>query len=133
MFAIDTAKRFLAKPSTRDYSSATIFVTSFYEIKKVAIVKKANFFPVPKVDSMVIKFVSKKGINKEYLKEFNLFVQRLFFYRRKTILNSLSQNLNSKSDSKAILDQANIDNNRRIETLNIEELNNLYESFKEYK
>ena len=57
-------------------------------------VKKSNFFPIPKVDSVVILLEQKKIISKVLISTVN----KVFSYRRKTLQNILKQfGLNSTS------------------------------------
>ena len=57
-------------------------------------VKKSNFYPVPKVDSVVIFLTQKKMVSKTIISTVN----RMFSYRRKTIQNVLKQfGINSTS------------------------------------
>jgi 16S rRNA (adenine1518-N6/adenine1519-N6)-dimethyltransferase len=126
MFANGTAKRFLAKEGDRNYSSGTIFVKTFFEVEKVAYVSKGSFFPMPKVDSEVLKFTRLPGREKEFLKEFNKFTKKLFSFRRKTILNALSKTLDSKEEALRLLDILKIDHTLRVEMLSIDTLIELF-------
>jgi 16S rRNA (adenine1518-N6/adenine1519-N6)-dimethyltransferase len=100
-------------------------------------VSRENFYPKPKVDSVVLKFTRLDNLDKDFLKEFNRFVINLFSYRRKTIQNSLLELISKNSiikDSsikekvKEILDELNIDQMQRVETLNIETLKLLFKT-----
>ena len=137
MFASGTGNRFLAKEGSKDYSSLTVFTKSFFKVEKVLSVSKENFYPKPKVDSVVLKFTRLDNLDKDFLKEFNRFVRNLFSYRRKTIQNSLLELISKNSiikDSlikekvKEILDELNIYHMQRVETLNIETLKLLFKT-----
>ena len=57
-------------------------------------VKKSNFIPMPKVDSIVILLEKKSLLSKELISTVN----KIFSYRRKTLQNVLKQfNLNMTS------------------------------------
>lgn len=137
MFASGTGNRFLAKEGSKDYSSLTVFTKSFFKVEKVLSVSRENFYPKPKVDSVVLKFTRLDNLDKDFLKEFNRFVINLFSYRRKTIQNSLLELISKNSiikDSlikekvKEILDELNIYHMQRVETLNIETLKLLFKT-----
>ena len=63
-------------------------------------VRKSNFFPMPKVDSVVILLEQKKVIQKILISTVN----RIFSYRRKTLQNILKQ-FGVNSTSKKRLDE----------------------------
>lgn len=63
-------------------------------------VKKSNFSPAPKVDSVVILLEQKKLISKVLISTVN----RVFSYRRKTLQNILKQ-FGLSSTSKKRLDE----------------------------
>lgn len=140
MFASGTGNRFLAKEESKEYSALTVFTKSFFKVEKVLFVGKENFYPKPKVDSVVLKFTRLENLDKDYLKRFNRFVIDLFSYRRKTIQNSLIELISKisknsiikdssiKENVKEILDGLNIDPTQRVETLNIETLKLLFET-----
>ncbi len=57
------------------------------DIKEITKVGKNNFFPPPKVDSVVLELTRKKSVSKELIQTVN----KLFSYRRKTLQNILKQ------------------------------------------
>ncbi|HZK57237.1 MAG TPA: 16S rRNA (adenine(1518)-N(6)/adenine(1519)-N(6))-dimethyltransferase RsmA, partial [Clostridia bacterium] len=121
----EVAQRMQAKPGTKDYGSLSIAV-QYYSVPNILLrVSPSVFIPQPNVESTVVKL--------EVLKEPGIYVQRedLFFAlvkdafgkRRKTILNALNTgNLKLDRDLlKKVLDKSDIEENRRGETLTIEE------------
>lgn len=131
MFAFGTAKRFLAREGSKDYSAATVFTKSFFVVEKVLFVSRENFFPKPKVDSVVLKFSRIKDLDMDFLKGFNQFTKRMFSYRRKTIQNSLSRLISGGENAKELLKKLKVDPNLRVEMLNIDTLKKMYELLKE--
>jgi len=59
------------------------------EPQKLFIIKKKNFFPTPKVDSIAIKFTFLKKPLVEDFKNFEFFLKNLFKYPNRNILNNL--------------------------------------------
>lgn len=125
MIQKEVAQRMQAKPGTKDYGSLSIAVQYYSDPSILLRVPPSVFIPQPNVESVVVKL--------EILNEPRVYVQRedLFFAlvkdafgkRRKTVLNALSTGdlkLN-KGLLKEILDESNIEENRRGETLTIEE------------
>lgn len=86
----EVGERFSAVPGTKNYSSITVFLNYFYDIKKLFNVSRKEFIPVPNVDSEVICFEKKKEklkVNNEEL--FFKLVRDSFKFKRKTIKNNL--------------------------------------------
>lgn len=83
-----------------------------------------SFYPVPKVDSSVIRIESLPSpvIPKEQRDEFFKVVRAGFSQKRKTLRNSLSAGLQiSAGDMQLVLERSSIDSQRRAETLSIDE------------
>ena len=86
----EVGDRFTSKPKTKDYSSITVFLNYFFDIKKEFIVSKNAFYPRPNVDSMIISLNKKTNrviSNNEEL--FFKLVRDSFQYKRKTLKNNL--------------------------------------------
>ena len=128
MFALGTAERFLAIPGSLHYSAGSIMAQSFFQVEKILDVSRTQFMPVPKVDSAVLRFTRKTG-NQKNLISFNNWVQPLFSYRRKTIMNSLLQSSCSKEKAVQILTELNIKPTDRIENLSLTLLTEMFRVF----
>ncbi|MCX4254000.1 MAG: 16S rRNA (adenine(1518)-N(6)/adenine(1519)-N(6))-dimethyltransferase RsmA [Bacilli bacterium] len=86
----EVAKRFTAKPGTKDYNSLTIYLNYYFDIKYLFEVKNTCFRPIPKVDSATVNFIKKE--NYFNIKNPNLFfkiVEDAFKMKRKTLRNNL--------------------------------------------
>jgi len=88
-------KEFAEKLSSDEKHKAVSVLANYgFRIKFLMNVKKSNFSPVPKVDSVVILLEQKNLISKVLISTVN----RVFSYRRKTLQNILKQfGLNSTS------------------------------------
>lgn len=124
MMQKEVADRIKAGPGTKAYGALSAAVQYYCTVSTVATVPKEVFFPVPKVDSAVLRL----DIREE--KPVELFSEDLFFQcikagfgqRRKTLLNSLSQlNDFDRGKIRKALESAGIDEKRRAETLSLEE------------
>ena len=116
----EVAERFSAVPNTKDYGSISVFLQYNYDISKVAIVSKNCFFPVPKVDSMVIKFKSKESnlkVNNENV--FYKLIKDSFQFKRKNLKNNLKKYDLEKINN--VLKKYNKDLTARAESLTVEE------------
>ena len=80
------AEKLLTK-STKSRRSVSIIANYAFEIEHFLNVRKNNFSPPPKVDSVVLKITKKKSIEKDLIKVLN----KMFSYRRKTIQNIFKQ------------------------------------------
>lgn len=140
----EVAQRIVAKPDSgvprlshtawgrKDYGVLSIAVQYYGKPELKFIIPKGAFRPVPKVDSAVIhiEIFDKPKIIMTDEKLFFRIVKTAFAQRRKTLSNSLkpiSRNI------KEILIDAEIDPNRRAETLSIEEFARLADSIKTMK
>lgn len=124
----EVADRMNAKPNTKDYGALSVAVQYYCDTEIVAKAPRHMFMPQPNVDSTVI------GLHIREEKKYNvdnediLFktVKASFGQRRKTLLNSLSGlGFLSKDQIKEALQEANIDEKRRGETLSLEEFASL--------
>jgi len=90
MMQKEVAERLAAKPGNRTYGSLTVYLNYYFEITKLFDVKKENFYPIPNVDSTVIKMEKRKEAFK-VLNEplFFKLVKDSFQQKRKTIKNNL--------------------------------------------
>ena len=89
MIQKEVAERLTAKAGTADYGAITAAVELYANTKITRIVGKNNFYPVPKVDSSVIRLDicdNKYDCNKEKVKQI---IKAAFAMRRKTLVNNL--------------------------------------------
>ncbi len=87
----EVGDRIGAKVGTKDYSSLTVFLSYFYDIKKEFIVSRNSFIPRPNVDSMIISFNKRETLYKLIDRDlFFKLVRDSFKFKRKTIKNNLS-------------------------------------------
>lgn len=116
----EVAKRFIAKPSTKDYSVATLKIAYFAERKTLFNVSRNVFLPKPKVSSSVIKLerLSKPRIKAKDQSLLFESIKLAFSKRRKTIKNALLENYPRIEEA---LMACKINPQRRPETLSLEE------------
>jgi len=107
MFQKELAERIVATENTKKYGRITLLSQAFFQITKKIEVKKKEFFPVPKVDALVLKFSS---LNNKYIKVKNLKkleeISRLFFNDRRK--------KNEKKIKKIFSDKKIMENNYNI-------------------
>jgi 16S rRNA (adenine1518-N6/adenine1519-N6)-dimethyltransferase len=95
----EVSARFIAKPSTSDYSSITVFVQFYSDPEYGFTVEPTCFYPPPRVRSAVVKFKLKDHPLVSSEEAFFAMTRRAFQQRRKMIRASL----------RLIYDQASID------------------------
>jgi 16S rRNA (adenine1518-N6/adenine1519-N6)-dimethyltransferase len=125
MFQKELADRLCAQPGSKTYGRLTVMLQYVAHIQSVRLVGADQFFPKPKIDSVVLRVDFKETISPAAKDEKLLarVVQAAFGRRRKTLRNALAGNLLSIDTAQAatILEEVNIDPRRRAETLSVEE------------
>lgn len=114
----EVADRFSAKPSTKEYGSISVFLNYYFDIKKLFIVPKKDFYPIPNVDSAVIKFTKKDNILKVDMNKFDRLVRDSFQFKRKNLRNNLKNY--DKDKINAILSNHGYSLDNRAEELSYE-------------
>jgi len=137
MLQKEVADRLTAAPGGKDYGSLSV-ACQFYSVPQVvARVSRRNFFPLPDVDSTVVKFQmrEKPAVDVADKKLFFTIVRAAFNQRRKTILNSLSNLVPDMTREKVavILRRAGIDPFRRAEDLSLGEFAAICNAAVEFK
>lgn len=88
----EVGERFSANVGTKDYSSITIFLQYYFDIKKEFVVSRNVFYPKPNVDSIIISFTKKdKRYNVKNEELFFKIVKDSFRQKRKTLKNNLKE------------------------------------------
>lgn len=128
----EVAGEIAAKPGKM--SLLSIGVQLYGQPEIIAKVPAASFYPEPKVDSAILK-VTPYSTPRVEITDFEGFfglARAGFSSARKQLANSLANGLGiSKEESLSLLEKANIDSQRRAETLNIEEWAQLWRVYSE--
>jgi 16S rRNA (adenine1518-N6/adenine1519-N6)-dimethyltransferase len=92
----EVARRMIAPPASRDYSSFSVLCASSYTMTPLMVLKGASFYPPPHVESQGIRFDLRTDIDPAaYSPLFKPLVRGLFRARRKTVKNNLENFINS--------------------------------------
>lgn len=86
----EVGDRLKAQSGSKDYNSLSIYISYYFNVKKLMDVSRNVFLPKPNVDSIVIELSKKE--NKYKLKNENVFfklVRDSFVQKRKTLRNNL--------------------------------------------
>ncbi len=119
---MEVAGRICSKPPHMSLLSLSVQVYGSPAI--VARIPAGSFFPVPKVDSAVVRIdlYPEPVIPRKLLPVFFQLIKACFSQKRKTLRNALSAGGRiSTADAKSLLLQAGVDPQRRAETLSLDE------------
>jgi 16S rRNA (adenine1518-N6/adenine1519-N6)-dimethyltransferase len=127
----EVADRLVAKPGGKDYGILSVATQLSAEVEKILEVPPKAFWPAPKVTSAVVRLTLRPYPTfRVQEKDFFQIVKASFSQRRKTLGNSLAGGLGvEKKLISQILNQAGIDEQRRAETLSIEEFQAVTEAY----
>jgi 16S rRNA (adenine1518-N6/adenine1519-N6)-dimethyltransferase len=130
MLQREVVERVLAPPGTTDRGYISVLVEAYCEAEKLFDVAPGAFRPPPKVWSSVMRLKFRPRINAEVADEGLLWetVSAGFAQKRKTIFNNLrnasgrlQEILKRNGGASIVLCKANVDLQRRAETLTLEE------------
>lgn len=119
----EVAERLTAKSGTAEYGAITVGVEAFSDAVVTRTVGRSNFFPVPKVDSALLRLaVNKNKYKIADEKFFRKTVKCAFLWRRKTLANNLKSMFSfSSEECEKILSECNFDSMIRGEKLSVKE------------
>lgn len=114
MIQKEVCERLLAVPNSKQYNALSIILQYHAEASKMMDVKRHMFFPVPNVDSAVIRIVKRKESLIDSGKEelFIRMVKEAFTQKRKTLVNNWHQGFSIPKES---LESFLIDNGYRTD------------------
>ncbi|HVY54134.1 MAG TPA: 16S rRNA (adenine(1518)-N(6)/adenine(1519)-N(6))-dimethyltransferase RsmA [Thermodesulfobacteriota bacterium] len=122
MLQLEVGQRITATPGGRQYGSLSVLVQTYMDVKILFRVPPSAFWPKPKVDSAVLKFVPlirpRVPLTDERIHERVL--RAAFSSRRKMLGNSLRSLLPAEA-AESVLAACGIERSRRAETLSIKE------------
>ncbi len=125
MLQSELADRLIANPGTKAFGAMTVFIQYDAHVSPLLHVPKEAFYPRPKVDSMVLEIDFQRPYSErsEDDVKFKKVVKGAFAQRRKTLLNSLKNSLESccREEILGALERCGIDPKRRAETLTIDD------------
>jgi len=115
----EVGDRFCAKVGTKEYSSLSVFLSYYFDVKKEFVVSRNCFVPSPNVDSIIVSFTSKDNrLGLKNLEVFQKLIRDSFQFKRKNLRNNLkSYNLNKIEE---ILKKYGFDLNVRAEQLSLD-------------
>ena len=135
MIQKEVADRLIAKPGDKLSGAITYTVYYYCEAEKIIEVPNSSFIPEPNVISEVIKLKIRKNkiVNVEDENLFFNIIKCAFMQRRKTLINSLTNNhiFKSKTDGEKILNELGLDLNIRAEKLSLDDFKRIYDKIQQ--
>ena len=131
MIQKEAADRVMARPGCKQYGPLTVLAASIGTVSRAIDVPAASFFPIPHVDSCVIRINAAGRLQISDWPAYSRFLESCFAQRRKTLINSLKSagygperiaRLSSR------LDELELGGNARAERLTREEFLDIYHS-----
>lgn len=124
MIQKEAIDRIMAKPNNKDYDYLSVIINYYFEYKKLFIVGRNSFYPIPHVDSIVVQLKSRKEKRVENEELFLKLVHDSFCFKRKTLRNNLrSYNLKLIEE---VLKKYSLDLNVRAEALPLDIFLDIY-------
>lgn len=129
----EVADRLCALPGTPEYGAITVAVNAAGNAEKVMRIGRNLFYPVPNVDSAVVKItIDRDKYDAETRAMIRSVVRAAFQSRRKTLANNLMQAFKiSRAEAESAVAAAGIGPMTRGETLGVEDYRRLAERLKE--
>lgn len=125
MLQKEVGDRLVARPGTKEYGILSVFCALHFDVVREFLVKPGSFRPIPKVDSVVLRFTPLPAPRCDVGDEafFRRVVKAAFGQRRKTLWNCLKVAEVAADDEtlREVLAECGIDPGRRGETLDLEE------------
>ena len=124
----EVADRIIAKPRTKDYGVLTVICNLFGKSQKVLKVNRKMFFPVPNVDSAVVRIDIDSKNQNDYSGLIS-FVKTAFAMRRKKLSTNLEALGKSKTEIEDLFSHLGLNPMVRAEELSVEDFKRLYNAF----
>jgi len=126
----EVADRIIAAPKSKDYGVLTIICQMLGTAKKVLRVNRKMFYPVPNVDSAVVRIdrIKNNCFDIDYEK-FIDFIKKAFSMRRKKLSTNLESQSLKKSQIEEFLSKNGFSPLARAEELSINDFKKVYKDF----
>lgn len=122
----EVAHRMVAAPGSRDYSSLTLFLHFFADVKLAFTVSQNCFYPRPSVDSAVVTLTLHAPLPVSDQTAFFVLTRTAFMHRRKMLRSSL-KDLYAPDEVMAVLQASGCDPQARPEELSVDQFRDLFE------
>jgi len=120
MVQSEVADRLVAKPNSKTYGSPSVKATWWADLTSAGTVSRSIFWPVPNVDSSLVRFVRHQSAGDEALRKvvFQI-IDAAFAQRRKMMRAALSDMCGGSAAASSIIEASGIDPTIRGESLEL--------------
>ncbi len=122
----EVADRIVAEPKTKDYGVLTVICQMFGDAKKAIRVNRKMFYPVPNVDSAVVRIDKKEDGTAQNFPAFIEFVKKAFSMRRKKLSSNLETQKLKKTEIEKLLVENGFSEMARAEELSISDFKKFF-------
>ena len=120
MVQSEVADRLVAKPDSKTYGSPSVKAAWWADLTSAGAVSRSIFWPVPNVDSSLVRFVRHESAGDEVLRKATFkIIDAAFAQRRKMMRAALSDICGGSAQASAIIEQSGIDPTIRGEALEL--------------
>lgn len=120
MVQSEVADRLVAKPNSKTYGSPSVKAAWWADLTSAGTVSRSIFWPVPNVDSSLVRFVRHQNAGDEVLRKTTFkIIDAAFAQRRKMMRAALSDICGSSSEASAVIEASGIDPTIRGEALEL--------------
>ncbi len=118
MVQAEVADRLAARPGSKTYGVPSVKAAWYADVRRAGPVPRAVFWPVPNVDSGLVRFVRREPPPGDRIATFAV-IDAAFAQRRKTLRAALAGWAGSPAEAERILTAAGVDPRARGETLDV--------------
>ncbi|NYZ79835.1 ribosomal RNA small subunit methyltransferase A [Candidatus Micrarchaeota archaeon] len=115
-FQREFGEKMLAQPCEHEYGRLSVMAQYYFDVELKEVVPRSLFYPQPKVDSVIV-LLKKKNVKRD--PGFDVFIREIFRYKNKNVSNAVKMGI-----GKEIADE------RKVDSLEVAELRELYERLK---
>jgi 16S rRNA (adenine1518-N6/adenine1519-N6)-dimethyltransferase len=120
MVQSEVADRLVAKPNSKTYGSPSVKATWWADLTSAGTVSRSIFWPVPNVDSSLVRFVRHESAGDEALRKIVFkIIDAAFAQRRKMMRAALSDLCGGSAAASSIIEASGIDPTIRGEALEL--------------
>ena len=120
MVQSEVADRLVAKPDSKTYGSPSVKATWWADLTSAGTVSRSIFWPVPNVDSSLVRFVRHESAGDESLRKATFkIIDAAFAQRRKMMRAALSDLCGGSAAASSIIEASGIDPTIRGEALQL--------------
>jgi 16S rRNA (adenine1518-N6/adenine1519-N6)-dimethyltransferase len=122
MVQSEVADRLVAKPNSKTYGSPSVKAAWWADLTSAGTVSRSIFWPVPNVDSSLVRFVRHPNAGDEVLRKTTFkIIDAAFAQRRKMMRAALSDICGGSAQASAVIEASGIDPTIRGEALELAE------------